>query len=626
VRWRTLFALLFLVAGLLWLWRLRDEQRGAPGQATPEQVPLFRDFVPHQIRKVRIDNLERAVQVTLERDAAGAWFLTEPLAYPGEESVVEALFRTLALSSGDPVGGGALSDFGLDPPKVVLECTQAGEEGRGDDRVHRMEVGAVDLDRNRIYARVREVGGDREPTVLLATRAIYSTLDRNPDDYRNTRATHIAAEDVTTFRRGGSVNRPEEDGPLELAFEAELGSDGWRRRDPPVVSLDPTAMGLVARASSELRAQHFTDDAPRSWATYGLDQPVFWIELETVTGESVALDFGHRAEQGPGLGWPETWYFRRRGFGHVWQVESADLELLVRPASDLFDYFLVRARREDIQGVELTGRGRTLVLAKETNHWTVAERRPGLEGGADVVSTPITADASKVLDVLSAIESTELMYPFEASSGGADASRAFVPAEEPMSISVQTADGRRWGGAVGAVHRGARAGVVGRHFLRFGDELSALIEEQVGELCLLPVEDFQSDRIHLLRQENVYSVILSRGETSFAYIHPNPKSWIVEGSGFDAPRDFTNSLVTLLGLRAERWLQELDGDALLDAIDFRIVMANGTDRSFRLGRTQEGVLVWTDGQRSAEVSRDLLADHLRQRKVDVHEALFGLFD
>ena len=49
---------------------------------------------------LRIDNLRNGTQVTMERDGAGTWFLTDPVAWPAEPSILNLLFTTLQRSRG----------------------------------------------------------------------------------------------------------------------------------------------------------------------------------------------------------------------------------------------------------------------------------------------------------------------------------------------------------------------------------------------------------------------------------------------------------------------------------------------------------------------------------------------
>ena len=77
----TLFFLVFLSVALFFLWKEKEEDKADAGPQLA-QYPLFPRLLKDKVKSVRIDNIERSVQVKLERDAFGSWFMTDPLPYP----------------------------------------------------------------------------------------------------------------------------------------------------------------------------------------------------------------------------------------------------------------------------------------------------------------------------------------------------------------------------------------------------------------------------------------------------------------------------------------------------------------------------------------------------------------
>ena len=114
MRRRTLVALALFVLVLGYL-QLRRQEEHASGAVDPLQHPLLVGLAPERVRSVRVDHLTRAVQVKLERDAAGSWFLTDPIAYPAVDSLVRTLLATLMRSTGD-------FDALVDPAAASMNC------------------------------------------------------------------------------------------------------------------------------------------------------------------------------------------------------------------------------------------------------------------------------------------------------------------------------------------------------------------------------------------------------------------------------------------------------------------------------------------------------------------------
>ena len=589
MRWKTLIGLGLVVGVLAYLTRERAIENAEGVGRVPVQYALVPDLAVECVHRVRIDNLERSIQVGLERAPDGSWHLIDPIAYPGLDGVLDSLFRTLSSAYGEGAGEVDPAEVGLDPPKIVLEIDQIVG---GGTETFRLELGGVDLDNDRIYVRAfgHSAVEPGEPFQMRATRALYNTLDRNPDDYRDNRTNRLIAQRVSRIRRSGEVWLPEDPetlddgeapgGPrrIDLDFEAQRELKTWRRVDPPTVRLDPNAVGLLARAATELKVRAFEDDSPGAFSDWGLDPPLFEVELEQSDGESAVLQFGFPRTQGPGMGWPEIWYCRRVGFDAVWGLDPDDVRLLVRPAADWFDYFLVRARREDIVRVQFAEGERRLTLELVQDEWWVEG-----EGTAGPVRFP--ADTGAVQDVLAAIEATELDFP-----AGVD-----LPVDGvERSLIVTTQDGQEWGGDIGGEWRDGETGRVARRFRRFGDQLAGIIEESVADLCAKTIADYRSSKIHRVRAVDVHSVTLERGEQRFAYVHPDEKSWVIERSDFPAPKEFVATTVHLFSLRARRWIEDPaearppeDGSA----VGVTMISRQNEEIAFRLWRNADGELL-----------------------------------
>ena len=613
--WRNLFVLLvvFGVLGALF-WKKEQDQKAGVG-VTTVRTPLLVDFSAEAVRAVRVDNLERAVQIKLERDGQGTWFLTDPVPYPAESGVLVTLLRNLSTALGAPSGGVELDEVGLDPPTGSIELEQLVD---GGTQRFRVDIGGVDLDPNQIFVRVYDhpSSPDGEPLVLRTTRSLLTTIDRIPEDYRSRRTTQILGRDVIAVRRSGRAWVADLEQTIDLTLQAEIDGGRWQRRDGPLVTLEPNAIGLIAIGTAQLEVQRFRYDFPEDFGIWGLEEPDFEVEILSRDGESATLQFGLPDSMGPDApGAPTSWYCRRKGYDHVWEVDGDDVQLLLRPPEDLYDQLLVRARSEEYRRLRLEGPDGVLVIERDEKGGDKAWRafREGSE------EERFHVDQGAVQDAWNRIQNTQLEYP---------EGLEFVPADPPRTLTITTTDGMRWGGVLGAPYRDPSRGLAGRQFLRFGDQLPGVIEEEAAGLVELGLDAFRSSRIHRVRAVDVARVSLTSGDTTILYRHPNEKEWFVGETRFDAPRDFLDLTETLFALKTEAWLDEWDvALPLEDEVAVELVPRQGGDPLvFRLGRDAEGRELYVSKSRAAVLDGAQLANHATAfRGTSFHDELRGLF-
>ncbi len=592
MRARTLLALVVVVAGLFLLWRAkaRETERGGPELA---QYPLLPDLATERVRALRIDHLERSIQIQLERDSAGRWYLTDPVAYPAQDALVRSLFRTLEQAQGEPASDVVPSEAGLDPPTVVLECRQGDPdpEAPGGERTLRLELGSVSLDPARIFVRVpgHPAAGAAEP-IFRSVRTLLTTLDRNPDDYRDARATSLLVQQVSSFRRRGEVFLAEEGRRVELGFDALLEPEGWKQVFPVVVSLHPSGFLLLARGAAELTVSRFVDDAPRSLARYGLDPPAFTIELGDERSQTTTLRFGHVPADLDRPVEELTWFAQREGFDHVWEVSTQDVALLCRPAHFVYDYDVLRVFRQDVQRLELVGGGSTRIMERDEEAWTVQELGPDdtPEAAPRYPANPPAVEAALAL-----LERTEL--------GDYQPGVEFVEEDPPLAFAVQTKSGARVAARIGRAWRDERTGVQGHLFLRPGDQLVGLVGVELAELCARPLDELRARRIHQLQESLVRSIELEHAGQRFTFVNTGDNRWRPRDRQIAAPADFVQSLDALLNLQAERWLETDEEASLEDELGVRLQTLGGEERRFRLGRDESGSALWVAETRERAV-------------------------
>jgi hypothetical protein len=614
VRARTLVLLALLVLIFLAL-RFARGRETEVRVASSVQEPLCPGLEKERISRVRIDHLERGFQLRIERDARGSWFLTDPIAYPALDELLRTQVEVVERALGERVADPDLAEIGLDPPLVVVELDQ---EADAAPRTFRLEIGEVDLDPDLVYVRVPSRGTDdaRESGGVFRTlRTLYTTLDRNPDDYRSRRVTSLDARSVARIVRRGTIFDAERGGEIDLAFEAVLEPEGWICKDPPIVRLDPIGMGLLARGSAELEVERFADDAPRSWAAYGLDPPRFSVEIYDAAGAKTVLDFGTPEVVGPALAEPDEWYARRAGFPHVFAIETRAAKLLSVPEDSLYDTLFLRAKSDDVAELECTAEGRTLLLRRDVEGWTVSESA----AGDPPPESAFRADPARVQDALSILEHLQVTYPPDF---------VLVPEDPPLAISVRTRDGLVFGGRIGKPWRDTALGASGHGYQRYGDERAGWIGEGAVDVARSTLESFRSHTIHSVRETDVSAMRIRRGDTEHGYVQASPLEWFVEGTSLPAPRSLTNALEVLLSLEAERWLDDVAPESLVDPLAFRLRLPD-RELAFRIARGElvEGVatLLCEEDGHVAEVSRQALANFRESWGKDLMDGLSELF-
>jgi hypothetical protein len=371
----------------------------------------------------------------------------------------------------------------------------------------------------------------------------------------------------------------EEGRRVDLLFDALLGPDGWKRTGLPLVSLDPQGMALLARGACELSIDRFADDSPTDLAMYGLEPPEFTLELGVLEGQPVELRFG-RLPHAADLPVRElTWFCMRVGYPHVWEIRARDIELLTRPASLFFDQLVVRALRDDVVRMELEGEGATRVLVREKRGWSVAEERDGELATAQHPGDPAAIEAALAL-----LERVQLPEHLER--------EVFEPADPPLGFTVVLKDGSHHGGALGRPTRDPASGAQGRQFLRLGDEVVALIDAEVAELCARPLELFRSRRLHKILESQVRALALTHAGTTYTFVNTGDNVWNPSGQAIAAPQAFVGALDGLLNLSVESWLDAPEAaDAGAPELSVELRLLSGETVRFGFSRARDGTVV-----------------------------------
>src|SRR5687768_4032772 len=117
--WLLLLLVVALGAGILW--QIRKEQSGT----FDIDRPLFPDLVPERLTDIRIDYLERGLQMRMARDAQGTWQIVDPIVFPAEPALIERLMEIVGRNRATSVAVPDLAAVKLAKPRAVLELTES---------------------------------------------------------------------------------------------------------------------------------------------------------------------------------------------------------------------------------------------------------------------------------------------------------------------------------------------------------------------------------------------------------------------------------------------------------------------------------------------------------------------
>ena len=126
----TTLLLLLAVLGLGALVWLQTEREVS--DVPQDKVELFAGLDVASLTRIRIDNLERSIHLSIDRDSTGRWVLTDPIAYPVREDMFVQLLGVLGRNEAWPVpasqGGAPGAPQGpCLPPKL---CAKRMSEAR----------------------------------------------------------------------------------------------------------------------------------------------------------------------------------------------------------------------------------------------------------------------------------------------------------------------------------------------------------------------------------------------------------------------------------------------------------------------------------------------------------------
>lgn len=574
---------LLLAVGAVVLWQLRSEKEGVHDV----DLRLFEGVDVNRVTAIRVDNIRRSLNLRLERDAAGEWYITDPILYPAAPSIVKLLLEDVAGAKmmTVPQAEQGEEELGFDPPDVVLEVDEKTDAGTV---THRVEIGARDLDGTRVNVRV-------DGRYYRALVRLYTTLNRDLPEFRSLQALSIPPQEVVEVHRTGEVIEAIEQPPVDYETHAFLDGDTWRSTLPYEATLDPLDFSVLLAGTAGLRIDRFVEDEPSDLADYALDHPLVRVEVVARSQERQALLLSRRGNAG-------AWFLMREGAPHVWRIEDEKAGRILYPFALMLERHFMRVTRRDVEALTLSRPGSEVRVERRGVAWTVAERRGGGEWGV-----PGAASARAIEDALARLEELEVGGFFVDEPAPPDA----LAAGWPAGVRIEGA-GRSWGGGLGGgVEREDGEDAV--LFRRDGDEVVGWIDPWLAELARTPLDLLRSTDLSLLVEVELTALSISRGDERRRYERDRRGIWREVGHEEEAVR-LLPLLDPLIFLRASEHLAT--PEELVDPIEVEFTRFQGAPVRFRVGG---------GGTTAAPASRIELGGGVSLAKIaDLHERLAGL--
>ncbi len=242
-----------------------------------------------------------------------------------------------------------------------------------------------------------------EETVLVAGEDLTQTFRRKPQDFRDKQLIKRDLADVARVEVSGATN-----------FHLARDGDDWILEEPVKMRADKSRADRVARKVVSLSVSDWIDDAPTSYALFGLDEPTLTVtaQLErevpaepkedadaesdepetTVETETLTLLVG-----GPTSNEGTAHFARFAGEDTPWvfSITDYDRKEISPPITELGDKSLIDIQPNRVTKIEATlpDGGMTLVKS-EDGKWTFENE----QGTADMVA---------VLDLMNAVNDLE---------------------------------------------------------------------------------------------------------------------------------------------------------------------------------------------------------------------------
>ncbi len=285
-----------------------------------------------------------------EGSPAGAqkieWRITEPLQADADDTTINGLVRNLKGVKLEQVvteSAENLEPYGLKEPEIRIALQVA----EGVEAPQPLLVGAKSPIGSNSYAM-----WEGEGKVLLLSTHLTPQFDKGLYDLRHKKVFTFKREDVERLRilRSG-------DPEIELAKEG----DRWEILLPFRARASETEVDQILNKLTTLKAETFVDEAPKDLADYGLERPVWTIEIVLKPDQTKATLLIGSLHQAQGKGYL---YAKREERPVVVSLGMDLIGTFAKEAEDLREKKIMPFKTWKVRKAELDGKGLDVTLEK----------------------------------------------------------------------------------------------------------------------------------------------------------------------------------------------------------------------------------------------------------------------
>ena len=342
--------------------------------------------------------VERRKAEAEEGSPAGAqkteWCVTEPLQADADDTAIDGMVSNLKGVKLEQVVTESVEDlepYGLKEPEIRISLQVA----EGVEAPQPLLVGAKSPIGSNSYAMWE--GGDK---VLLLSTHLTPQFDKGLHDLRHKKIFAFKREDVERLRilRSG-------DPEMELVKEG----DKWELLLPFRARASETTVDEVLNKLTTLKAEAFVDEAPKDLADYGLERPVWRIEVVLKPDQTKATLLIGSMHQAQGKGYL---YAKREERPGVVGLGMDLIGTFAKEAEEFREKKVMPFKTWKVRKAELDGKGLDVTLEKRDGQkWWIE---------APIVARADGTRMSTLLGAVSRLEGLEFLEKPEGEEGLAE--------------------------------------------------------------------------------------------------------------------------------------------------------------------------------------------------------------
>jgi hypothetical protein len=327
----------------------RHRQRPAPGLA-----PLLSNFKAADVTSVRVRPANTPDMIRVDRTNSG-WTITQPVAFPANQTRVEALLAVLErLAPATVITARELQnhpkadeEFGFHNPQYLLELQQAD--------LHTLKFGARTAPGDQVFVQV--VGG---VDVFVVDAELMKLLPGSINDWRDPTLLDLGSLvfDRISITNAGKV----------IALQHDATNNLWRSSEPLPARADRRHLDLLLQKLHGLSISQFVSDDPAAdLDTFGLSPPGLSLAFARGTNQTALLQFGKTNAAG-------HFFARRVGINSVVTVPPEPLVPWREPVNEFRDRQLL-AVPEGLREIEVRAAENFILQRTPSNTWQIATEK-----------------------------------------------------------------------------------------------------------------------------------------------------------------------------------------------------------------------------------------------------------